>query len=174
MTIFLQAGPDQMELVESVRQIPSIDPTLCHQDKMNAVRRTTPQQYLDRKALAKDITEIESHLSGETIRNFKSVRPFNPSGHYNTEWVQFHLDVELRPPLGSGESSETAGIEESRLDFGKGVGHFLVLKAALREQLLAKGEDTLRRIYGFNRVPGARAVIDEFLDSENVIERPPE
>ncbi|CAE7950022.1 unnamed protein product [Symbiodinium sp. KB8] len=102
MTIFLQAGPDQMELVESVRQIPSIDPTLCHQDKMNAVRRTTPQQYLDRKALAKDITEIESHLSGETIRNFKSVRPFNPSGHYNTEWVQFHLDVELRPPLGSG------------------------------------------------------------------------
>lgn len=74
----------------------------------------------------------------------------------------------------TGESSETAGIEESRLDFGKGVGHFLVLKAALREQLLAKGEDTLRRIYGFNRVPGARAVIDEFLDSENVIERPPE
>eukprot|EP00439_Symbiodinium_sp_Y106_P058435 s875_g8.t1 len=42
----------------------------------------------------------------------------------------------------TGESSETAGIEESRLDFGKGVGNFLVLKAALREQLLAKGEDT--------------------------------
>ena len=47
-------------------------------------------------SLLQDISEIESHLSGETIRNFKSVRPFNPSGHYNTEWVQFHLDIELR------------------------------------------------------------------------------
>ncbi|CAE7439547.1 unnamed protein product [Symbiodinium natans] len=81
-----------------------------------------------------------------------------------------HADlVPWANPL-TGESSETAGIEESRLDFGKGVGHFLVLKDALREQLLAKGEDTLRRIYAFNRVPGARAVIDEFLESENVIE----
>ena len=48
------------------------------------------------ESLLQDISEIESHLSGDTIRNFKSVRPFNPSGHYNTEWVQFHLDIELR------------------------------------------------------------------------------
>eukprot|EP00930_Biecheleria_cincta_P025887 TRINITY_DN18357_c0_g1_i1.p1 TRINITY_DN18357_c0_g1~~TRINITY_DN18357_c0_g1_i1.p1 ORF type:complete len:1044 (+),score=127.23 TRINITY_DN18357_c0_g1_i1:59-3190(+) len=70
----------------------------------------------------------------------------------------------------TGESSETAGIEESRLDFGKGVGHFLVLKPALREQLLHDGKDTLLRIWAFNRVPGARAVIDDFIVEEGILE----
>eukprot|EP00435_Cladocopium_sp_Y103_P039429 s3924_g10.t1 len=52
-----------------------------------------------------------------------------------------HADlVPWANPL-TGESSEVAGIEESRLDFGKGVGHFLVLKDELRAQLLDKGED---------------------------------
>eukprot|EP00913_Durusdinium_trenchii_P032097 g30057.t1 len=52
-----------------------------------------------------------------------------------------HADlVPWANPL-TGESSEIAGIEESRLDFGKGVGHFLVLKEELRKQLLDKGEE---------------------------------
>jgi len=70
----------------------------------------------------------------------------------------------------TGESSETAGIEESRLDFGKAVGHFLVLKPALRDQLLHDGKDTLLRIWAFNRVPGARAVIDDFIVEEGVLD----
>ncbi|CAL1163297.1 unnamed protein product [Cladocopium goreaui] len=81
-----------------------------------------------------------------------------------------HADlVPWANPL-TGESSEVAGIEESRLDFGKGVGHFLVLKDELRTQLLGKGEDTLRRIWAFNRVPGARQVIEEFIVQQNILE----
>jgi len=81
-----------------------------------------------------------------------------------------HADlVPWANPL-TGESSETAGIEESRLDFGKGVGHFLVLKPALRAQLLENGEETVRKIWAFNRVPGARAVVDEFILEEYVAE----
>jgi len=62
----------------------------------------------------------------------------------------------------TGESSETAGLEETRIDFGKGVGHFLVAKQALREQLLENGEETLRRIWAFNRIPGIRSLIEDF------------
>ncbi|CAJ1443561.1 unnamed protein product, partial [Effrenium voratum] len=73
-----------------------------------------------------------------------------------------HADlVPWANPL-TGESSDVVGIEESRLDFGKGVGHFLVLKDSLRQQL-QQGEDTCRRIWAFNRVPGARGVISEFM-----------
>eukprot|EP00933_Yihiella_yeosuensis_P081095 TRINITY_DN94637_c0_g1_i1.p1 TRINITY_DN94637_c0_g1~~TRINITY_DN94637_c0_g1_i1.p1 ORF type:complete len:1086 (-),score=160.10 TRINITY_DN94637_c0_g1_i1:308-3115(-) len=80
-----------------------------------------------------------------------------------------HADlVPWANPL-TGESSDSAGIQESRLDFGKGVGHFLVLKPALREQLLLDGEDTLRRIWGFNRIPGARAIIDDFILEEKIL-----
>ncbi|CAE8586786.1 unnamed protein product [Polarella glacialis] len=68
----------------------------------------------------------------------------------------------------TGESSESAGLEESRIDFGKGVGHFLVSKPALRAQLLAGGEDTLRRIWGFNYVPGLRAVVDSFIEAQDL------
>jgi len=79
-----------------------------------------------------------------------------------------HADlVPWANPL-TGESSETAGIEESRLDFGKGVGHFLVLKPELKAQLLANGEETVKKIWAFNRVPGARAIIDEFIAEEVV------
>jgi len=81
-----------------------------------------------------------------------------------------HADlVPWANPL-TGESSEIAGIEESRLDFGKGVGHFLVLKDELRTQLLERGEDTLRRIWAFNRVPGARKVIEDFILQQNILE----
>ncbi|CAK8991101.1 unnamed protein product [Durusdinium trenchii] len=81
-----------------------------------------------------------------------------------------HADlVPWANPL-TGESSEIAGIEESRLDFGKGVGHFLVLKEELRKQLLDKGEDTLRRIWAFNRVPGSRKVIEDFIVQQNILE----
>ena len=85
------------------------------------------------------------------------------------------------------------------LKFCGGVGHFLVLKDELRAQLLDKGEDwiawtfelyvsstfwkhthrvqtftlfedTLRRIWAFNRVPGARQVIEEFILQQNILE----
>eukprot|EP00931_Biecheleriopsis_adriatica_P032219 TRINITY_DN18825_c1_g1_i1.p1 TRINITY_DN18825_c1_g1~~TRINITY_DN18825_c1_g1_i1.p1 ORF type:complete len:1047 (-),score=195.65 TRINITY_DN18825_c1_g1_i1:60-3158(-) len=81
-----------------------------------------------------------------------------------------HADlVPWANPL-TGESSESAGIEESRLDFGKAVGHFLVLKQELREQLLENGQDTLLKIWAFNRVPGARAVIDDFIVEEGIVD----
>lgn len=68
----------------------------------------------------------------------------------------------------TGESSCTAGLEETRIDFGKGVGHFLCAKPALREQVMCGGEDMLRRIWAFNRVPGARAATENFLRREGV------
>mmetsp|Transcript_10400 Transcript_10400/g.18686 ORF Transcript_10400/g.18686 Transcript_10400/m.18686 type:complete len:887 (-) Transcript_10400:19-2679(-) len=70
----------------------------------------------------------------------------------------------------TGESSETASIEEARLDFAKGVGHFLCMKPALRTQLLGDGEDTLRRIWAFNRVPGLPAAVREFAESKRIFD----
>mmetsp|Transcript_92400 Transcript_92400/g.174084 ORF Transcript_92400/g.174084 Transcript_92400/m.174084 type:complete len:107 (-) Transcript_92400:160-480(-) len=70
----------------------------------------------------------------------------------------------------TGESSESAALAEARLDFGKGVGHFLCMKASLREQLLANGEDTLRRIWAFNRVPGVREAVQKFAHERNLFE----
>jgi hypothetical protein len=70
----------------------------------------------------------------------------------------------------TGESSESAGIEEARLDFGKGVGQFLVNKPALREQLLKNGEDTLRRIWAFNRVPGLRDFVYKKTAERNIFD----
>merc|ERR1712190_265787 len=51
-----------------------------------------------------------------------------------------------RNPL-TQEVSSVVGIEEARIDFGKGVGQFLCMKESLREQLLSGGETTLRRIW---------------------------
>lgn len=68
----------------------------------------------------------------------------------------------------TGESTESAGLEEARVDFGKGVGHFLVAKPALREQLLAGGSEMLRRIWAFNRVPGCRAVVEAFIEEQEL------
>lgn len=63
----------------------------------------------------------------------------------------------------TGETTEDVGLQEARIDFGKGTGHFLVQKAALRAQVLDCGELMVRRIWAFNRVPGSRKVIDEFM-----------
>jgi hypothetical protein len=68
----------------------------------------------------------------------------------------------------TGQSTAEAGIKEARLDFGKGVGQFLCLKPELRDQLLANGEDTLRRIWAFNRVPGLQEAVQAFADSHGV------
>lgn len=68
----------------------------------------------------------------------------------------------------TGDSSRAACIEEARLDFGKGVGQFLVNKPALREQLLKSGEDTMRRIWAFNRVPGLRKFVQRFAVEQNI------
>mmetsp|Transcript_60832 Transcript_60832/g.144966 ORF Transcript_60832/g.144966 Transcript_60832/m.144966 type:complete len:893 (+) Transcript_60832:103-2781(+) len=70
----------------------------------------------------------------------------------------------------TGESSVTASLEEARLDFAKGVGHFLCMKPALRTQLLGDGEDTLRRIWAFNRVPGLPAAVREFAKSKRIFD----
>lgn len=63
----------------------------------------------------------------------------------------------------TGESSESCGLQEARVDFGKGLGQFLVSKPALREQILHGGEELLRRIWAFNRVPGAREVVEGYV-----------
>jgi len=68
----------------------------------------------------------------------------------------------------TGESSESVGLEEARIDVGKGLGHFLVSKQALREQILADGEDIVRRIWAFNRIPGMRRTIEDFICKHNV------
>mmetsp|Transcript_88179 Transcript_88179/g.169800 ORF Transcript_88179/g.169800 Transcript_88179/m.169800 type:complete len:917 (-) Transcript_88179:190-2940(-) len=68
----------------------------------------------------------------------------------------------------TGESSESAGLQESRIDFGKGVGHFLCAKPELREQLMHGGEETLRRIWAFNRVSGAQAAAERFAAERGV------
>jgi len=70
----------------------------------------------------------------------------------------------------TGESSEIVGLEEARIDFGKGVGQFLCLKPALREQLLSNGEDTLRRIWAFNRVPGVHDAVASFVEEQRIFE----
>jgi len=72
----------------------------------------------------------------------------------------------------TGESSDSAGLEESRVDFGKGVGHFLVAKEALKVQLLANGEDTVRRIWAFNRIPGIRIHVDKFMEEQEIFQDP--
>jgi hypothetical protein len=73
-----------------------------------------------------------------------------------------HPDLAVWANPLTGESSVSAGLEESRIDFGKGVGHFLVAKQALRDQLLAGGRDTVERIWAFNRIPGLRDMLDRF------------
>jgi len=68
----------------------------------------------------------------------------------------------------TGESSTSAGLEEARIDVGKGLGHFLVSKPALREQILAGGEDTVKRIWAFNRIPGMCTAIEGFMREQIV------
>merc|ERR1712194_400550 len=68
----------------------------------------------------------------------------------------------------TGESSESAAIEEARIDFGKGVGQFLCMKPALRAQLLQNGEDTLRRIWAFNRVPGVPEAVRAYCKDKGI------
>lgn len=75
--------------------------------------------------------------------------------------------ADFKNPL-TGQTTEEAGIKEARLDFGKGVGQFLCLKPELRDQLLASGEDTMRRIWAFNRVPGLKDAIEKFCDERGV------
>lgn len=72
-----------------------------------------------------------------------------------------------RNPI-TGEKSDEVGLEEARIDFGKGVGQFLCMKDALREQLLESGENTLRRIWAFNRVPGIREAVRAFADESHI------
>eukprot|EP00448_Togula_jolla_P032577 CAMPEP_0170636992 /NCGR_PEP_ID=MMETSP0224-20130122/38148_1 /TAXON_ID=285029 /ORGANISM="Togula jolla, Strain CCCM 725" /LENGTH=895 /DNA_ID=CAMNT_0010966791 /DNA_START=76 /DNA_END=2761 /DNA_ORIENTATION=+ len=66
----------------------------------------------------------------------------------------------------TGETTLTAGLEEARIDFGKGLGHFLVAKPALQEQLLISGEEFMRRLWVFNRVPGCREEVSAFLEEQ--------
>lgn len=70
--------------------------------------------------------------------------------------------AEWRNPL-TGESTQDTGLQEARIDFGKGVGHFLVMKPAFKAQALESGESTVRRIWAFNRVPESRKLFDEFI-----------
>merc|ERR1719198_2916232 len=70
----------------------------------------------------------------------------------------------------TGESSESANLQEVRVDVGKGVGHFLVAKPALREQLMESGEDFVRRVWAFNRIPGGREEIDRYLVYQSVFD----
>jgi hypothetical protein len=68
----------------------------------------------------------------------------------------------------TGESTESAGLQEGRIDFGKGVGHFLCAKPELREQLMNGGEETLRRIWAFNRVPGAQTAVERYVAERGI------
>jgi len=70
----------------------------------------------------------------------------------------------------TGETSQVASIEEGRLDYGKAVGNFLCLKPSLREQILNSGEDTLRRIWAFNRVAGVREFVQEFTKERRIFQ----
>jgi hypothetical protein len=68
----------------------------------------------------------------------------------------------------TGESTETAQLEEGRIDFGKGIGQFLCMKPALKEQLLANGEDTMKKLWAFNRVPGMVEAVHEFSKIQSI------
>lgn len=48
---------------------------------------------------------------------------------------------------------------------------FLVLKPALKSQVIDSGELTVRRIWAFNRVPGSRKAIDDFIIEQGVFEK---
>eukprot|EP00747_Dinoflagellata_sp_TGD_P164839 gnl/TRDRNA2_/TRDRNA2_185328_c0_seq1.p1 gnl/TRDRNA2_/TRDRNA2_185328_c0~~gnl/TRDRNA2_/TRDRNA2_185328_c0_seq1.p1 ORF type:complete len:896 (+),score=168.88 gnl/TRDRNA2_/TRDRNA2_185328_c0_seq1:353-2689(+) len=63
----------------------------------------------------------------------------------------------------TGESATEAGLDEPRIDFGKGVGHYLVERDALKVELQNSGEDTIRKVYAFNRVPNLRESIEKYM-----------
>lgn len=73
----------------------------------------------------------------------------------------------------TGESTEDVGLHEARIDFGKGVGHFLVQKPELRTQILECGESIVRRIWAFNRVPSSRKIIEDFIAEQRPFEASP-
>merc|ERR1719375_2830235 len=60
--------------------------------------------------------------------------------------------ADWKNPL-TGETTQDTGLQEARIDFGKGTGHFLVVKPALKTQILECGEALMRRVWAFNRVP---------------------
>merc|ERR1719215_1737323 len=66
------------------------------------------------------------------------------------------------------ETTEDVGLQEARIDFGKGTGHFLVMKPDLKDQVLQSGELIVRRIWAFNRVPGARRLVEDFIAESGV------
>lgn len=63
----------------------------------------------------------------------------------------------------TGETQVSADLDEPRIDYGKGVGHYLQERPELRDQVWKSGEDFIRRVYAFNRIPGCRAVIEDFI-----------
>ena len=63
----------------------------------------------------------------------------------------------------TGESATDAGLDEPRIDFGKGVGHYLVERDALKKELDNGAQDTIRRVYAFNRVPGCRGEVEKYV-----------
>lgn len=70
----------------------------------------------------------------------------------------------------TGETSLDNSVEEGRLDYGKAVGNFLSVNPSLREQVLKSGEDTLRKLWAFNRVKGVREFVQEFAKERGIFE----
>jgi len=61
------------------------------------------------------------------------------------------------------ETQKDVDLDEPRIDYGKGVGHYLQERPELKEQCWKSGEEYLRRVYAFNRIPGCRAAMAEFI-----------
>jgi hypothetical protein len=72
------------------------------------------------------------------------------------------VDGRFMNPL-TGENAEEAELDEPRIDFGKGVGHYLVERDALRQELMLDAEGVIRCVYAFNRVPQVRQAIEAYL-----------
>ena len=64
------------------------NPETQQEELVPQVESRATEQILD------DLKVIETLISGTTIRHFGSVRPFRQ--HYETSWVQFTLEIELR------------------------------------------------------------------------------
>ena len=67
----------------------------CHVPQDLVLTEKTESQSTE-EVIAKKISELETLVTGDSIKNFRSIRQLRES--YQTEWVQFLLEIQIRGP----------------------------------------------------------------------------
>ncbi|OLP78151.1 hypothetical protein AK812_SmicGene41706 [Symbiodinium microadriaticum] len=93
------------------------------------------------ESILADLKVIEDLISGTTIRHFGSVRPFRQ--HYETSWVQFTLEIELRTDgdllwkhFNALINSSVLHLLAARLRRDRATGMLGVLRLAIAQSLI--------------------------------------